>query len=76
MAVSANGTPLPVRTLEVPAWVVDSDIPMLPVHISDKAMEFIHWATEKKKLKFCKTEQDVIELITQVCVNGFGFNLL
>jgi hypothetical protein len=71
MAVSANNQPLPLRSLNVPSWVVDSDIPMLPVKISDSSMQFIELAVGRNWLKFCKSKQEVIELVTQVSHDSF-----
>ena len=66
MAYSANGTMLPLRKLQVPSWVVDTDIPLLPVHFPDSVVATLEMATKRKKLKFCKDANEAMELVTQV----------
>lgn len=83
MATLADGTPLPQRSLEVPSWVVDSDIPLLPVTFTDAAMEdlesvfagdkrFLSSSQKSSKIKrITKSATEAKELIQQV----LGFSL-
>lgn len=69
MATSADGSALPVRELQVPSWVVEADIPMLPVVIPDSVLQSIDdglFRLGRKKLVSCNSVQDAVELITQV----------
>lgn len=66
MAYSANGAMLPVRKLQVPNWVVDTDVPLLPVYFPTTSLATLDLAVQRKKLKFCKSAQEAMELITQV----------
>lgn len=69
MATSADGTALPARELSVPDWVVEADIPMLPVVIPEEVIQSIEEGLSTKsrvKRTSCKTVNDAIELITQV----------
>ncbi len=66
MAYNANGEMLPIRKLNVPKWVVDTDIPLLPVHFTTEVESTLQYAVSKKKLKFCKSKTEAIDLITQV----------
>lgn len=66
MAVTADGKLLPRRCLEVPDWVVATDIPLLPVKFSEYALKSIRIAADSMKLKHCRSAEDAIELITQV----------
>lgn len=78
MATLADGTPLPQRSLEVPSWVVDSDIPLLPVTFTDAAMEdlesvfagdkrFLSSSQKSSKIKrITKSATEAKELIQQV----------
>ena len=69
MATSADGTALPARELSVPEWVVEADIPMLPVIIPAEVIQSIEEGLSTKsrvKRTSCKSVGDAIELITQV----------
>jgi hypothetical protein len=72
MATSADGTALPARTLTVPAWVVDADIPMLPVVIPAEVRAAIAEGVNSnargrnKGGASCQTVDEATELITQV----------
>jgi len=69
MATSADGTALPARELSVPEWVVEADIPMLPVVIPAEVIQSIEEGLSTKsrvKRTSCKSVADAIELITQV----------
>lgn len=53
----------------MPGWVVDADIPMLPVVIPAAVLESIEdglYRLGRKKLVSCNTVGDAVELITQV----------
>ncbi len=66
MARNQNGDMLPIRKLHVPDWVVDTDIPLLPIHIPQLELDVLTHAIHRKKLKFCKELNEAVELITQV----------
>ena len=66
MARNANNEMLPMRKLTVPSWVVDTDIPLLPVQFPVTVTDTIQQAIQRKKLKYCRNKQEAIELITQV----------
>lgn len=69
MAIAADGTPLNTRQLSVPEWVVEADIPMLPVLIPDTVRQSIERGvdrTGRKRPWCCSTAQEAVELITQV----------
>jgi tRNA-Thr(GGU) m(6)t(6)A37 methyltransferase TsaA len=51
MRTLANGTPLPMQSLRVPNWVVDSDIPMLSVQFPNHIINEVKWfLTERNAL--------------------------
>jgi hypothetical protein len=72
MATAADGTALPARTLTVPAWVVDADIPMLPVVIPAAVRSAIEEGVNSSARGknrggvACQTTEEATELITQV----------
>ena len=73
MATAADGTALPARLLQVPEWVVEADIPMLPVHIPQQVQQDIAQCVERKnrsKTASCTNALQAIELITQVHYNN------
>ena len=67
MATSADGTPLLSRKLTVPDWVVDSDIVMQSVHITEEARESLEAAVREGVCKHYRDIDSLIEFITQVC---------
>ena len=72
MATSADGTALPARHLEVPDWVVDADIPMLPVLIPGEVLQSIEEGLSTKsrvKRTSCKSASDAVELINHKIVD-------
>jgi len=79
MATSADGTALPARLLEVPDWVVDADIPMLPVVIPADVLQSLEEGLSAKsriKRTSCQSVSDAVELITQVRLCIFARLLL
>lgn len=68
MATSSQGSALPVRQLSVPAWVVDADIPMLPVvipqHVLARFKEEL--VLSKKGLVCTGSVEEAVDLIMQV----------
>ena len=68
MATSSQGSALPTRELRVPAWVVDADIPMLPVVIPQNVLGKLEedLAMQNRKAACCFGLEEVVELITQV----------
>jgi hypothetical protein len=54
------------RRLEVPSWIVDSDIQLNPVSFDAQAMESLEDIIVERQLVHCTTAEDAVELITQV----------
>ena len=71
MVTSSDGQPLKLRPLQVPNWIVESDIPLLPVSFTPEAYEVIQELIVNKVLKFCTTFEDATELISQVSNRSF-----
>lgn len=70
MATSADGTPLQSRKLSVPDWVVDSDIVMQRVRISEEARRSLEQAVIEGVCKHYRDVDSLIEFITQVKAIG------
>jgi tRNA-Thr(GGU) m(6)t(6)A37 methyltransferase TsaA len=66
MVTSSDGNPLKIRPLQVPSWIVDSDIALLPVTFQSEAIQTIQELIVERKLKFCSTVEEATELISQV----------
>jgi tRNA-Thr(GGU) m(6)t(6)A37 methyltransferase TsaA len=66
MVTSSDGNPLKIRPLQVPSWIVDSDIALLPVTFQPEAIQTIQELIIERKLKFCSTVEEATELISQV----------
>lgn len=66
MATSADGTPLQSRKLSVPEWVVDSDIVMQSVNITEEARKSLEEAVTEGVCKHYHSVENLIEFITQV----------
>lgn len=73
MATTASGEQLPIRSLHVPDWVVDSDIPMKPVVFSPCAEEDIkslfsirNKNKANKRMHISQSYEEAVELIKQV----------
>ena len=56
----------PPRPLQVPAWIVESDIPLHPVRFDAAAADAIEAMAMDRALVHCTTALEATELITQV----------
>ena len=54
------------RRLTVPSWIIDSDIPLLPVNFNACALESLNELIVDRLLIHCTTNSHAIDLITQV----------
>jgi hypothetical protein len=68
MATTADGTPLPVKSLTVPEWVVEADIPLKPVVFSPEAEENLRnlFRSSNTKGRISRSPEEAMELIKQV----------
>lgn len=68
MATTADGTPLPVKSLTVPEWVVEADIPLKPVVFSPEAEENLRnlFRSSNAKGRISRSPEEAMELIKQV----------
>lgn len=68
MATTADGTPLPVKSLTVPEWVVEADIPLKPVVFSPEAEENLRnlFRSKNTKGRISRSPEEAMELIKQV----------
>lgn len=68
MATTADGTPLPVKSLTVPEWVVEADIPLKPVVFSPEAEENLRnlFRSNNTKGRISRSPEEAMELIKQV----------
>ena len=65
MARKSDGSVLVSRKLKVPNWIVDSDIPMLPVTFHMSACEEIESIARDGRLRCCEDAAAFLELATQ-----------
>lgn len=68
MATTADGTPLPVKSLTVPEWVVEADIPLKPVVFSVEAEESLRslFRSTNTKGRISRSPEEAMELVKQV----------
>lgn len=70
MATTADGIKLPIRPLQVPEWVVESDIPMKPVLFSPSAevdiQSLFSRGRSQRQRRISQTQEEATELIKQV----------
>lgn len=66
MAKDQDGRALQQRELEVPSWIIDSDIPMRQVIFTPEAEESLRSVVSKKGMRFCDSFEHGRDLIVQV----------
>lgn len=66
MVTTSTGSPLPIRPLTVPSWIVESDIPLLPLSFTSSAELSLQEIVQQKLLKFYPSYSEVVEFISQV----------
>lgn len=70
MATTSDGQQLPLRSLQVPEWVVEADIPMKPVFFSPVAHQnmtsLFQFSKRRRSPHISRTCEEAMELIKQV----------
>lgn len=68
MAVNEDDTVLPHKPLKVPNWIVDADIPLLPVKYGPQVLLALREIVERKVLRHYHCFEEVLNFVTQVCL--------
>lgn len=69
MATDDAGNALALKSLNVPSWIVESDIPLNKVFFSEEAnvsLEFALSIKRNKMKRISRSKEEVLELIKQV----------